>query len=98
MKKKDNIKVHTGEWRPFPNHATESKEEKQFVTSEDLLEEGRRKGMVQGIAVAINYMYRGNDEVAIWKSAGLTIEECIANEVDEFDMEMLLIHRKELEG
>lgn len=70
----------------------------QFVTDKDLIEEGRQKGMIQGIALAINYMYRGNDEAAIWRSAGLTIQECIDNEVDEFDMETILEHRKELES
>lgn len=73
-------------------------DEKQFVTSEDLIEEGRKQGMIQGIALALSYMYRGNDEEAIWRSAGLTVQICIDNEVDSFDMEMILQHQKELEG
>lgn len=72
-------------------------EDQQFVNSDELIEEGRKKGLVQGIVLAINYMYRSNDEVAIWKAAGLTVQECIDNECDSYDMEMILKHRKELE-
>ena len=70
----------------------------QTADKRDWIEEGRQTGLVQGIAMAINYMYRGNNEADIWRAAGLTFEECVQHGVDDFDMEELLKHREELEG
>lgn len=59
------------------------------MTNEQI-EQGRKQGMVQGIALALSYSLRGNSERDIWKAAGLSIEECIDNRVDIFDMEKLI--------
>lgn len=72
--------------------------EKQFVTSEDLIKEGIAQGRIQGIAFAIAMMYKGEQEKDIWKSWGMSIQGCIDNEVAEFDMEELLKHQDELDG
>lgn len=40
----------------------QKQDEKQFVTSEDLIEEGVQQGRIQGIAFAIAMMYKGEQE------------------------------------
>lgn len=64
----------------------------------EVKEVGRKQGMIQGLCLAICYMYKGENEKGIWKSAGLTIDECIANEVAEYDMDEIVKHWKELQG
>ena len=65
-------------------------EDKEY--KEALKEEGRKQGMVQGLVLAIALMYKGEDERGIWRSAGLTISECIANEVAECDIDEIIKH------
>lgn len=55
-------------------------------------EKGRQQGMIQGLCIALSYSLRlgGNNVEEIWRFAGLSIQECIDNKVDEFDMEVLI--------
>lgn len=84
---KKNDKTHTGEWRPWSNEKVHVPVDKQVQDAE---ERGRKKGMVQGLALAINYSLRGESERTIWGSTGLSVEECISNDVDWYDLEKLI--------
>lgn len=53
--------------------------------------EGDRKiGMCQGVALTISLMLRNEDVQSIWSACGMTIEDCISNEVDIYDMEKII--------
>lgn len=103
LQNNDGMQVYKGNQQPkvykeaiIIDEIKKSQERLQKALS-DAKEEGIKIGMVRGLALAINYMYRGNDAAEIWRSAGLTIDECIACSVDDYDMEMILQYRNELE-
>lgn len=54
---------------------------------------GRKQGMVQGLALAVSQYLRHYGEhpgiLEIWRDSGLSLQECIDNAVDEYDMETL---------
>lgn len=78
--------------------ANEQVEKIRQDIEKELIEQGRKKGLVQGIALCINLMYRGEDERSIWKACGMSVDECIENQVDEYDMETILKHEEELKS
>ncbi len=56
------------------------------------------KGLTCGLCIGIAHMLReGHNSIAvdIWRGAGLTIKEC-EEVVDEYDLNELLKHQKEL--
>ncbi len=62
-------------------------------------ENGRQVGMIQGLSIGIAQVLRaGYDSIAsdIWRGAGLTIRECIDAGVDEYDLQVIMEHEKEL--
>jgi hypothetical protein len=69
---------------------------------EELLEAGRKQGMVQGLALAVATFMKYWGEHAgiqeVWGSAGMTIQECYNNGVDEYDIETLIKYQDYLEG
>ncbi len=56
----------------------------------DLKEQYRLTGMTQGLALAVNYLLRGENAEGIWSSGGMTVRECIAQGVDNFDLDRLI--------
>ena len=54
-----------------------------------LIEQGRKKGVVQGLCLAIAETLRGYGPREVWEGAGLSLQECIDNEVEQYDYERL---------
>jgi hypothetical protein len=73
----------------------------ELVTQDqrDWIKKGIEIGQIQGVAYAVAEMYRHGDEISIWKAWGMpTLEECRDKyEVAEYDLEILMKHKKELE-
>lgn len=47
-------------------------------------------GIVRGVALSVNYMLRRETAGSIWQQAGMTIRDCIAHGVANFDLERLI--------
>lgn len=86
--------------KPKKNILEEKYPYKEPMTEiEERTQEGRNKGLTQGLCIAIAHLLReGYCAVAkdIWRGAGMTIEECLLLEVDEYDLKVIKKNKKEL--